>query len=70
MTTDAEERIALALSCLVPVYRLAIEAEQRRRWWRPYRGPAIGTLILAERVRRALTESNQTGVQAENGSNA
>lgn len=51
-----EDRIALALSCLEPVYRLAAEAEQRRRWWRRPSGPALGTLILAERVRRALTE--------------
>lgn len=50
-----EARIALALSCLVPVYQLAAQAEVRRRWWRRPDGPSIGTLILAERVRRALT---------------
>lgn len=51
-----EDRIALALTCLEPVYRLVAEAEQRRRWWRRPSGPSIGTLILAERVRRALTD--------------
>lgn len=50
-----EARIALALSCLRPVYE-SVERQQYRRWWQRRSGPAFGTVILAERVRRALMD--------------